>query len=169
MVFTHNNHIQNTVPQYEWMSDYYLTPLSFFLDYAFDIWCFSAKNAALKSTNKDWLTGNQDIIVSVWVTTSISDHCCFSELALWKSKWEGWSRAKLTSSFDWEKKRQWSEIDVVTHADTIISWFPVNQSLFVLFNEHFFSYIVKMYLKRNKLKEYHYKCTIKHFFLAIIA
>ena len=45
-------------------------------DYKTGICCFSAKHAALRSKDKDWLAGNLDI-VSEW-----SDTVYFSELAL---------------------------------------------------------------------------------------
>ena len=45
-------------------------------DYKIGICCFSAKHAALRRKNKDWLVQNQDN-----VSLSGAD-CCFSELAL---------------------------------------------------------------------------------------
>ena len=52
-------------------------------DYRIGICCFSAKHAALRRKDKDWLAWNQDN-VSEWGDMSICD-CCFSELALEKS------------------------------------------------------------------------------------
>jgi len=42
---------------------------------------FSAKQAALRRKNKDWLSLNQDT-VSEWGDITISANCCFGELAL---------------------------------------------------------------------------------------
>ena len=47
-------------------------------DYKIGICCFSAKQAALRSKNNDWLAWNQDN-VSEWSDMSTSD-CCFGEL-----------------------------------------------------------------------------------------
>ena len=53
-------------------------------DYKIGICCFSAKHAALRSKDKDWLARNKDkqIIVSEWgdMATPWTEHC-FSELA----------------------------------------------------------------------------------------
>ena len=49
-------------------------------DYKIGICCFSAKYAALKNKNKDWLARNQDN-VSEWGDIV----CCSNKLALYKS------------------------------------------------------------------------------------
>ena len=49
-------------------------------DYKIGIYCFSAKHAAVKSNNKDWLARNQD---NVFEWGHITTHrLFFSELAL---------------------------------------------------------------------------------------
>ena len=49
-------------------------------DYKIGICCFSAKQAALRRKNKDWLAQNRNN-VSEWSDMSSPDYC-FSELAL---------------------------------------------------------------------------------------
>jgi hypothetical protein len=49
-------------------------------DYKIGMCCFSAKYAALRRKNKDWLARNQDNS-SEWATCLSADYC-FSELAL---------------------------------------------------------------------------------------
>jgi len=63
--------------------DHSSTPGQVKLDYEIGICCFSAKHAALK-IRSDWLTQNQDNVFE-WRAMSTAD-CCFSELALKKSK-----------------------------------------------------------------------------------
>ena len=50
-------------------------------DYKIGICCFSAKHAALRRRNKDWLARNQNIMCSNGETCPPAD-CCFSELVL---------------------------------------------------------------------------------------
>ena len=65
-------------------------------DYTIGICCFSAKNAALKRKNIDWLAQNQDIFSSG--VTFLSAYYCFSDLALKKHQKACWSSTKQTSS-----------------------------------------------------------------------
>ena len=48
------------------------------------ICCFSTQHAALRRKSKDCLARNQNNMSSG--ATCLSTHCCFSELALYKSK-----------------------------------------------------------------------------------
>jgi hypothetical protein len=63
------------------------TWLGYTKDYKIGICCFSAKQAALRSKNNDWLAWNQDNVSDVRVERHVSPaNCCFSELALQKYK-----------------------------------------------------------------------------------
>jgi hypothetical protein len=62
-------------------------------DYNIGVCCFSAKHAALRRNNKDWLARNRDNVCPNGATFLSAD-CCFSELALSKSN-------KASSSFHW--------------------------------------------------------------------
>ena len=62
-------------------------------DYKIGVCCFSAKHAALRRNNKDWLARNRDNVCPNGATFLSAD-CCFSELALSKSN-------KASSSFHW--------------------------------------------------------------------